>query len=180
MNSVLIRLLVGAAAVLVGSTQAAASISDEDLSCAIAQVGPQQSAEVYANFERSVRDPDFLRNPSIPLFGLVYECAQRLKLSREEEAKFFEYSFCSVTRVEARRRLSSIGIDLETFDASLDIGPGRSNPTSNDFNEEQWVFVESILTDLYPSGTIPSDTMLAIGFYTVGSQCAFRARSELQ
>ena len=114
----------------------AAAHTQEQLDCALTKA----SAELRANWVDAVTNPpseEVREAIDAEMYKVASECANELGMPVNEQIKYLEYVDARVTQAELARRLAASGVPAPVIDASLDFGPGRSNPLLENLSDEQ-------------------------------------------
>ena len=74
---------------------------------------------------------------------------KQTKVPAAQKDAYYEYAKLSATRSAFLQRITAAGLKPALLDATMDLGPGRSNPVINDLKDEQ---VEKLIKALTDSG----------------------------
>ena len=165
---------------LITAQPVSAQIGNDGLNCAIDQVSPSHASDILIDYLRRSSASETSAGSRERLSSLVYDCAQKLNLNQSAERQFFQYSLSMVLRNEARRRMIAIGLDIESLDKELDIGPGRTNPISRNFTSDNWQAVEDALRAVSANQSLHGKALQLLSTYTVASKSGYEALASLR
>lgn len=130
------RIVWAAAALAILAATPAAAHTQDQLDCALEKTpGDLRASWVDA----VIAPPSAEAREAIDaeMYRIASTCARELGISAADELKYLEYVDARVTQAELARRLEVSGVPAPVIDASLDYGPGRSNPLLQELSDQQ-------------------------------------------
>lgn len=144
--------LIPAAAVAVLAlvlTSPAQALTRKQLDCPAKSVKPEVASRIS---ELVLADKD--GEPELDqqwekLDAVAAACMKQTRVPAAQKDPYYEYAKLSATRSAFLQRITAAGLKPTLIDATMDLGPGRSNPVITELKDEQ---VEKLIKALTDSG----------------------------
>lgn len=136
-------------ALALGLTTPAQALTRKQLDCPAKAVKPEVASRISELVLADNENDPELDQQWDKLDGVAAACMKQTKVPAAQQDAYFEYAKLSATRSGFLQRITAAGLKPALIDATMDVGPGRSNPVITDLKNEQ---VEKLIKALTDSG----------------------------
>lgn len=136
-------------ALALGLTTPAQALTRKQLDCPAKAVKPEVASRISELVLADNENDPELDQQWDKLDGVAAACMKQTKVPAAQKDAYFEYAKLSATRSGFLQRITAAGLKPALIDATMDVGPGRTNPVITDLKDEQ---VEKLIKALTDSG----------------------------
>lgn len=137
------------AALALALTSPAQALTRKQLDCPAKSVKPDVASRLSELILADKENNTELDQQWDKLDAVAAACMKQTKVPAAQKDAYYEYAKLSATRSAFLQRITAAGLKPALLDATMDLGPGRSNPVINDLKDEQ---VEKLIKALTDSG----------------------------
>lgn len=136
-------------ALALGLTTPAQALTRKQLDCPARAVKPEVASRISELVLADKENDPELDQQWDNLDSVAAACMEQTKVPAAQKGAYYEYAKLSATRTGFLQRITAAGLKPGLIDATMDVGPGRSNPVITDLKDEQ---VEKLIQAITDSG----------------------------
>jgi hypothetical protein len=171
---------VAVAALALALTSPAQALTRKQLDCPTKTVKPEVASRISVLVLADRENDTELDQQWDTLDGVAAACMKQTKVPAAQKDAYYEYAKLSATRSAFLQRITAAGLKPALLDATMDLGPGRTNPVITDLKEEQ---VEKLIKAITDSGVdivkMNEDIWPVVGGYLPLTSRVFQLEKEL-